>query len=313
MVRRRVAVAGLLLLAVSIHAQDAASVKVTAARANVRSEPSETAPVVAQVTAGTLLPLKAIEGDWFRVQLPQTGAIRVEAYISKKVAALEKPGAGTTPGAAAPAAAKPAASGAPSEPTGITVAWAAGNQATFLTSQLARVTQLSDRGDSVRAIAAVLPAELHAPMDAGPTQVAYVWAFDEAAAATPIAERRPVLVVDYKNAAGVAADELVPALVRLVPAAAGRRVIGMVRGRADEISRTAAEWDVMRDFRQETVKAEVKIVEPGAARITPSADLATGEYAVVVRPPRKRLIGSVVLSDAGEGRLFRTAWIFAVK
>lgn len=310
----RGAVAFLLLIAASIHAQDATTVKVTAARANVRSEPSDTAPVVAQVTAGTLLPLKAIEGDWFRVQLPQTGAIRVEAYISKKVAAIDKPAAtaGATP-AAAPPAAKPAAPGPPAEPTGITVAWAAGNQATFLTSRLARVGQLSDRGDTVRAIAAVLPGELHAPMDAGSTPVAYVWALDESAVATPITERRPVFLVDYKRAAGVTADDLVPTLVRLVPAAAGRRVVGMVRGRADEISRTTAEWDVMRDFRQETVKAEVKIVEPGAARITPAGDLATGEYAVVVRPPRKRLIGSVVLSDAGEGRLFRTAWVFAVK
>jgi hypothetical protein len=111
----------------------------------------------------------------------------------------------------------------------------------------------------------------------------------------------------------VSPDGLLPSLVRLVPSSSGRRVVGMVRGRADEVSRTTAEWDVMRDFRQEVVKAEVTIVEPGAARITPAADLTPGEYAVVVRPPRKRLTGSVVLSDAGEGRLLRTAWVFSVR
>ena len=172
---------------------------------------------------------------------------------------------------------------------------------------------MSDRGDSVRAIAAVLPTELHAPMDAGPTQVAYVWVLDAATAPTAIEERRPVFLVDFKKTAGVHPDDLLPALVRLAPAPSGRRVVGMVRGRADEIARTTAEWDVMRDFRQETVKAEVKIVEPGAARITPAADLPPGEYAVVIRPPRKRLIGAVVLSEAGEGRLFRTAWSFVIR
>jgi len=172
---------------------------------------------------------------------------------------------------------------------------------------------MSDRGDSVRAIAAVLPAELHAPMDAGPTPVVYVWVLDAAVAPTPIEERRPVFLVDFKKTAGVQPDDLMPALVRLAPSPSGRHVVGMVRGRADEIARTTAEWDVMRDFRQETVKAEVKIIEPGAARITPAADLPPGEYAVVIRPPRKRLIGSVVLSEAGEGRLFRTAWSFVIR
>jgi len=309
---RRIVLTFLSLLATSVLAQDAGVVKVTAARANVRSEPNDKAPVVAQVTAGTVLTLKAIEGDWFRVQLPPMGAIRVEAYISRKVAALDKPGSAPVP-APPPGGTKPVVTGPPAEPSGVTVAWAAGNQATWLTSRVAQLGQLSDRGDSVRAIAAVLPTDLHAPMDAGPTQVAYVWVLDEAAAPTAIAERRPVFLVDFKKTAGVHPDDLLPALVRLAPAASGRRVVGMVRGRADEIARTTAEWDVMRDFRQETVKAEVKIVEPGAARITPAADLPPGEYAVVIRPPRKRLIGAVVLSEAGEGRLFRTVWAFVIR
>ena len=305
-----------LAVAVSIAvpiAQDPGTVKVTAARANVRSEPNDKAPVVAQVQAGTVLTLKAIEGDWFRVQLPQMGAVRVEAFISRKVASVEKPGAASAASTPPSGAKPPASTGPPRDASGITVAWAADNQATWLSSRLARVGQLSDRSDSVRAIAAALPGELHAPMDAGPTQVAYVWVLDEAAAPASIDQRRPVFVVDFKQTAGVPPDDLMPALVRLVPDAKGRRVVGMVRGRADEIARTTAGWEVMRDFRQETVKAEVTIVEPGAARITPAADLLPGEYAVVVRPPRKRLTGAIVLSEAGEGRLFRTAWPFAIR
>ena len=93
-------------------AQDG-SVRITAARANIRVEARDTAPVVAQLPAGTDLVLKAIEGDWFRVQLPadpRLGGVRVEAYVSRKVARLVTPlgpasaagGAGTAPVPGAP-------------------------------------------------------------------------------------------------------------------------------------------------------------------------------------------------------------------
>ena len=63
--------------------------------ANIRSEANDRAPVVTQVPSGTLLQLLSVEGDWFHVRVP-VGSIRIEAYISKKVAALASP-----PGAAA--------------------------------------------------------------------------------------------------------------------------------------------------------------------------------------------------------------------
>ena len=51
-------------LTASVLAQTDGSVRVTAARANVRAEPNEKGAVISQVTAGTVLTLKAVEGDF---------------------------------------------------------------------------------------------------------------------------------------------------------------------------------------------------------------------------------------------------------
>src|SRR5262245_23739739 len=80
-----------LCLAVSIviAAQESAVVRVTAARATLRAEPSEAAPVVDEITAGTVLELARIEGDWYRVILPPDPRLkgaRVHAYLSRKAA-----------------------------------------------------------------------------------------------------------------------------------------------------------------------------------------------------------------------------------
>jgi hypothetical protein len=62
------------------------------------------------------------------------------------------------------------------------------------------------------------------------------------------------------------------------------------------------------------VKAKVEVIEPGAARIQPSADLPPGEYAVAVRfTGNRKLAGSSVLSTSGAGRLFGAVWTFSIK
>ncbi len=105
---RQTVLAAVMTLAVApqLLAQTEGAVRVTAARANVRAEPNEKAAVVSQVTSGTMLTLRAVEGDWFRVQLPadpRLGGVRVEAFISRKVAALVTSAPGTSaPGPPAP-------------------------------------------------------------------------------------------------------------------------------------------------------------------------------------------------------------------
>jgi hypothetical protein len=100
--------------------------------------------------------------------------------------------------------------------------------------------------------------------------------------------------------------------VRLTAAPSGVRLIAMARGRADEVSRMTPEWDVMRELRQDLIRANLEAVDRGISRLQPVEDLEPGEYAVVVRPPRKRLAGATVLSREGEGRLFATAWPFKI-
>ena len=95
--RRRVWALALLMAAAGpvTAAQAPEKVRITVSRANVRSEPSEKAPVIAQVTRGTELECRGEDGGWFQVRLPfdpRLGGVRVEAYVSKKVAAAVKGG-----------------------------------------------------------------------------------------------------------------------------------------------------------------------------------------------------------------------------
>lgn len=53
----------------------------------------------------------------------------------------------------------------------------------------------------------------------------------------------------------------------------------------------------------------------GHAQVTPTEALASGEYAVVLRPidKSKKFIGEDVARNQGEGLLFNSAWPFSVK
>jgi hypothetical protein len=102
--------------------------------------------------------------------------------------------------------------------------------------------------------------------------------------------------------------------LKLTPAPTNQRVVALVRARADQPRQTEPAWNVSKDLRQDIVKAKVEIIEPGAARIQPNADLQPGEYAIAVRfSGNRRLAGSSVLSTSGAGRVFGAIWTFAIK
>src|SRR5262245_11424878 len=101
------------LLAVSVPAAQPQLVKVSVPKANVRSEPSDKAPILQQVTPQDVIEYRETQGDWFKILLPPNpslGGARVEAFISKKVAKL-----GPAPAPSA-APATPAAPAAPPPP-----------------------------------------------------------------------------------------------------------------------------------------------------------------------------------------------------
>jgi SH3 domain-containing protein len=351
MKRLTLSLIAILLTAGTAYAQTSGTVRVTAARANVRSAPNQKSSILARVPVGTVLQLQAVQGDWYRVQLPGSGSSRAaksNAFISKKVSTMVGKATKTAPASAGvaaaptpsgPAALPPATASVPpalpapvpvtepisksipvpAEPAmapvsrdGASVALQKSNGVTFMGSSSARVTRMLERPESVPEFVKAVVNEGSGVAATGSTPVTYVWTID-AGSGRPVDDARPTFAVMYKDIPGVSPDDVIPVIVRLLPTASGGRFVGALRGRADEAARPGAEWDVMKQWKQEVVKTSVEVVGRGAARITPSADLAPGDYAVVLRlKERKKLPGSTVLSQTGEGRLFAAAWPFSV-
>ena len=354
MKRLTLSLIAILLTVGTAYAQTTGTVRVTAARANVRSAPNQKSSILARVPAGTVLQLQAVQGDWYRVQLPGSGssrAAKANAFISKKVSTMVGKATKTVSAsaAAAPVAAAPVPSGpaalpaatasvpsalpapvpmtgsisrsipVPAEPAlapvsrdGASVALQKSNGVTFMGSSSARVSRMLERPESVPEFVKAVMNEGSGVAATGSTPVTYVWTID-AGSGRLVDDARPTFAVTYKDIPGVSPDDVIPVIVRLPPTASGGRFVGALRGRADEAARPGAEWDVTKQWKQEVVKSSVEFVGRGAARITPSADLAPGDYAVVLRlKERKKLPGSTVLSPTGEGRLFAAAWPFSV-
>jgi len=302
--------------AIAFFPQSGGSVRVTATKANVRAEMSETSAILTQVNKDTLLDLLSVEAEWFHVRL-QMGAMRVDAYISKKVAKLEPaaPGAAGSATAAGPAsAAKPKPEATPSRDS-MTVGLMVDNNISWLQPNTARLIQIGDKVDSIAKAGPSIPAGDALPANAsGSAQITYVWVIDAASAAKVTEDHRPSFYVQFKEVPGFSPDDLAPMLVRLTPAASGVRVVGAVRGRADQATRTDADWDVIKDFKQDVLKVEVQPAERGIVRLVATQDLPPGQYAVVMRlTSKKKLSGASVLQSSGEARLFGVVWDFAVK
>jgi len=291
------------------------TVRVTAARANIREEASETSKVLAQVSQGMELELVSVEGDWFHVRVPVSG-LRVNAYISKKVARIST---------ASPASSAAAASGgSPSAPplrsasadrSGMSVVMTTGDVSAPLLPRTLRVVQIGDKADALSKIAPQLPATGQPAGRAGDASaVTFVWVADEAAAQRVVADRRPSFLAVFKDVPGLNPEDLAPVLVRLTPAASGVRLIAALRGRADQASRMDPDWDVVHDLKQDIVRTDLQKLDRGNMRLTPTADLPPGEYAIVLRLASKRKVaGSAVLGTDGEGRVFSVAWDFGIK
>lgn len=291
------------------------TVRVTAARANIRAEASETSKVLAQVSQGMELELVSVEGDWFQVRVPVSG-LRLNAFISKKVAKISTPS--PPPASAAASGGSPSAPPQPPAPAnrnGMSVVMTVGDVSTPLLPRGLRVIQIEAKADSLSKIAAIVPATGAAPGGAGDaSMVTFVWVTDEAAARRVVADRRPSFLAVFKDLPGLNPEDLAPVLVRLTPAASGVRLIAALRGRADQASRTDPDWDVVHDLKQDIVRTDLQKLDRGDMRLTPTADLPPGEYAIVLRLASKRKVaGSAVLGTDGEGRVFSLAWDFGIK
>jgi hypothetical protein len=281
---------------VGVAAQTGGTVKVTVARANIRSEPNEKAPILMQAVSGAAYELKSVEGDWFRIQLV-IGSVRAEGFISKKVSTL-----------VSAAATKPAttASAPATAVDGMSVALLSGELTSWLVPHRAQPAVWRDRQVvSIADLASMAIANEPSPV-AGASAATYVWLVDGAASVRVLPDRQPVFVVRHK-------DDAAPAIVKL-GRSFNRRVVAAAHGRADERARGDADWDLLgRELRQDLVRAVVEPVDHGV-KLRPAADLEPGEYAVVIRPvSKKKVAGASALSADGEGRVFSLVWDFAIK
>jgi hypothetical protein len=296
-------------------APERGTVRVTAVRANIRAEASETSKVLAQVAQGMELELVSVEGDWFQVRVPVSG-LRVSAYISKKVARISTPS--RAPASAAASGGSPSAQpprSTPADRNGMSVVMTVGDVSAPLLPRTLRVVQIGDKADSLARIASLVPATGQTMGRAGDVStVTFVWVADEPAAQRVVADRRPTFLAVFRDVPGLNPEDLAPVLVRLTPAASGIRLIAALRGRADQASRMDPDWDVVHDLKQDIVRTDLQKLDRGNMRLTPAADLPPGEYAIVLRLASKRKVaGSAVLGTDGEGRIFSVAWDFGVK
>jgi hypothetical protein len=291
-------------------AQVGQTVRVTVAQANVRADANANAPVLTTVKSGARLEVRGVEGDWYKVAM-FVGAVRFEAYVSKRVVALEKTAAGGAGAASAAATAEPPVVAK----FGMSATFESNYASEPLAPTVAKVVPLAARADSARAAATAMPLGAGAPLPASPTAViTYVWAVDGASTDRVITERRPTLVVKYDAAPGISPDDFTPAIVRLVGTPAGTRVMSAMRARVDQSKRSVLDWDVARELKQEVVKATVELADRGIASVRPDTDLEPGSYAVVMRPAgNKKFSGASVLSPNKDGRAFGICWVFSVK
>ena len=196
----------------------------------------------------------------------------------------------------------------------MSVALQSDNGVTFLGASTARVSRMLERLDSVPEFAKTVADE---GSGSGRQRIDadHVRLDDRCAGRDwPVEARRPTFAVQYKDIPGVSPDDLIPVIVRLC----ADRVQRPVRGRRQGPRRRSrpARRRVGPDPRVEAGRRPVRRRDRSAAarpKSSPSADLAPGEYAVVLRlHERKKLPGATVLSQSGEGRLFGTAWAFSV-
>lgn len=239
----------LIALTAIINAQ-AKMVRVTVPKANVRSEPSDKAPVLQQATPKDQIEWRATEGDWFKVLLPPNpalGGARVEAYISKKVSKLE------TPSPAALAAAKAAEPAAPAAPAVPAIDTHAAN--VFLGS-IVDGTLLKQESVSIV-----------------PKGNRKEWTLQKSAEWSSAADRRPAFVVSIGDRAGFSPDGLAPAVVKVAPSLA--------------IGSTKTDG---KDWKSEDVSLELTQGTAGVWNLKPARDLKPGDYAIIMRPSNSKVL-----------------------
>jgi len=231
-------------------------VKVTVPKANVRSEPSDKAPILQQATPQDQIEWRATEGDWFKVLMPPNpalGGARVEAYISKKVSKLMASTA--APSMTAPKAAEPVAPPVPTIDThAANVFLGSIVDGTLLKQASVQIVHSGNRD---------------------------AWTIQNPGDWNAAADRRPSLVVSIGDRAAFSPAGLSPSVVKLVPS-------------ADATSFTIGSAKGGKDWKSDEMSVEMSESASGVWNLKLSKDLKPGSYAIIMRPSNSKALGPEV-------------------
>ena len=308
-------------LAATVFAQaDVNVIRITLGRAEIRSEPSLSAPILRQVTEGTYLILIKEDAGWFQVQLPASGGFRPLGFVLKTTAVKVKPAEAAT--------ALEAIRNPPAKPPGDTIV--VGAEVTPRTIWLkAQATQRFPIAEPVTTVAAAASSKSVTTVLAGAdtgmnlgdvrlppgvNDATWIWVTRAGPAASVLPSRRPSFYVSYGEVPGLDSREWAPYVVRLAPAGEWR-VVTVLAGPALAMNYSVAHWEIRRTIVQTEMAGSITGLTDGMVRLTITAPLAPGEYALVIRPAfwRRSYAGRDILGDRGPGVAFGAAWLFSVK
>ncbi len=147
-----------------------------------------------------------------------------------------------------------------------------------------------------------------------PAKTTYVWGVMGPASSNVLQSASPSFAIDFSRALGVKPDDYAPAIVKLTPAQNTCRIVGATQGKQDAGSSPAADWQLYSNFLEERVNTQSQKLGPGKYKISPSSELAPGEYAIVLRPISKfkSFSGGDVARAQGDGMMFDSAWTFQI-
>lgn len=144
--------------------------------------------------------------------------------------------------------------------------------------------------------------------------VTYVWGVPNPASTNVLQTLSPAFSVDFSRTPGVTPDDYEPAIVKLTPAQNTCRIVGATQGKEDARSSPAADWQIYSHFLEERVPTHAEKLGTGKYKVSPTAELFPGEYAVVLRPisKSKGFSGGDVARAQGDGLMFDAVWTFQI-
>ena len=144
--------------------------------------------------------------------------------------------------------------------------------------------------------------------------VTFVWGVPGPASSNILQSSKPNFTLDFSRTLGINPEDYEPALVKLTPAQNTCRVVGATQGKADVRSSAAADWQMYSHFLEERVASTPQKLGPGKYKIAANAELAPGEYGIVLRPvsKEKKFSGGDVARAQGDGLMFDAIWTFQI-